>query len=125
MSNNSESNGNGAGYTVQPSGPHRYQVGNPGGPGRPTKAKELQVLDAIKADWPPERVAEALNQAMTFATETRSWRGILAVCELAMAYTIGRPQQKVQVSDGNLEQLLAYLQDDHGPLLPSPAQPEG
>lgn len=110
-------NGNGANVG------HRYQPGNPGGPGRPKKAQELAILDAIKADWPAERVAEALNQAMTFATETRSWRGILACCELVLAYGVGRPSQQVTVSNGNLDQLMAYLASDTGPLLPPPAKP--
>lgn len=100
---------------------HRYQPGNPGGPGRPKKAQELAILDNIKADWPPERVTEALNEAMQMARDTRSWRGILSVLELVLSYGIGRPTQTIVTSNGNLEMLLAALADDE-PATPADVQ---
>ena len=95
----------------------QFVPGHNGGPGRPKKAQEMAMLDAIKADWPPERVAEALNQAMQMALETRSWRGILSTAELVLSYGIGKPTQKIVSSrDSNLEVLLASLADDGRPM---------
>jgi hypothetical protein len=97
---------------------HRFQPGNPGGPGRPKKATELAMLDTIKADWPPERISEALNTAMQFAVDTRSWRGVLSTVELVLAYGVGKPTQKVETNNGqDLLALLATIDFDK-PLLP-------
>jgi len=93
----------------------QFRPGHTGGPGRPKKAQELAILDTIKADWPPERLAEALNNAMQMAEETRSWRGILSVAELVLSYGIGKPTQKVNVTNGSLETLLAMLAEDDAP----------
>lgn len=96
------------------------------GAGRKPKAVERLYLDAVRDALPPEEIGRVLTEALELARETRSWRGMVEVVELALSYGAGKPMQKVVTADSNLEQLLAVLQDDT-PLLPtaapSPAQP--
>ena len=94
------------------------------GPGRPTRAVEKQYLDAIKASLPPDQVEAIISEAIDLARQTRSWRGLLECVAFAVSYGAGKPAQKIVQQDGNLDQLLAYLQDgDPGPLLPPPSLP--
>ena len=86
--------------------------------GRKPKAVEKAYLDAMQAAMPPERIEQLLGEALDLARSTRSWRGIVEVIQLAMAYGAGKPVSKTVHTDGNLEQLLAALSDDK-PLLPA------
>lgn len=86
--------------------------------GRKPKAVERAYLDAMQAAMPPERIEQLLGEALELARSTRSWRGIVEVITLAMAYGAGKPVSKTVHTDGNLAELLAALQDDK-PLLPA------
>ena len=95
------------------------------GAGRKPKAVERAYIDAVRNAVPPDELESLIKEALESARSTKSWRGIVEVVELVMAYGAGKPQQKVVTQDGNLDLLLAALQDD-GPLLPAaPAQPQG
>ena len=86
--------------------------------GRKPKAVERAYLDAMQAAMPPERIEQLLGEALELARSTRSWRGIVEVITLAMAYGAGKPVSKTVHTDGNLAELLAALQEDK-PLLPA------
>ena len=91
------------------------------GAGRKPKAVERLYLDAVRDALPPEQIGNILTEALTLARETRSWRGMVEIIELALSYGAGKPVSKVISSDGNLEALLAALADDTTPLLPTAA----
>lgn len=95
----------------------KFAPGNSVG-GRKPKAVEKAYLDAMQAAMPPERIEQLLGEALELARSTRSWRGIVEVVQLAMAYGAGKPVSKTVHTDGNLAELLAALQDDK-PLLPA------
>lgn len=97
-------------------GTGRFLPGNPGGPGRPTKAQEHAYLAAAAAAVTPDEMTHALREALHFALEQRSARGIVAVLEFIRDTTVGRPNQAVQVSAArtSLTELLALLPDDFG-----------
>lgn len=104
--------------TTQQNGAGLFQKGGPGGPGRPKRTQEQrEYIAAIKAGFPPEKVLDLMRQALDLAIGTNSWRGVLAVVEFAAAYSLGKPKQQVQVSDGaSLSDLLAQV-DTGKPLL--------
>lgn len=83
------------------------QSGNPNG--RPKKAQELAILDAITAAFTPEQITEHLHQAMQIALEKKSARGIVAVLEFMADRTIGKPIQRVEQTGGGLADVLAML----------------
>lgn len=85
--------------------------------GRKPKALEHAYLDAMRNALPPERIESLLEDALALAQSSRSWRGIVEVVTLAMAYGAGKPVSKTVHTDGNLAELLAALSDDK-PLLP-------
>ncbi len=85
--------------------------------GRKPKALERAYLDAVRNAVPPEEIEILLGEALTAARNTRSWRGIVEVVNLVMAYGAGKPTQRVVQTDGNLERLLDALRVD-APLLP-------
>ena len=114
---------NGAGSNRDNGG--RFQPGHRlPGPGRKPKAIEALYLDAIRQSLPPDEVQAIITEAIELARATRSWRGLLEVVQFTVAYGAGKPMQKIVQQDGNLDMLLAVLQDD-SPLLPTAAQPEG
>ena len=115
---------NGAGANVDRDERGRLLPGHHSpGPGRPTRAVEKQYLDAIKASLPPDQVEAIITEALDLARQTRSWRGLLECVAFAVSYGAGKPAQKIVQSDSSLADLMAYLADDHGPLLPPPPLP--
>jgi hypothetical protein len=91
-------------------GDGRFAKGHAGGPGRPSKAKEIAMLEAIRSTFTPERVAQHLNDAMDIAVRTNSARGIVAVLEFAANYTMGKPVQRTQ----EVRQSIADILNDDG-----------
>lgn len=95
----------------------RFVEGNPGGPGRKTRAQELAVLDAVKAEFTPAAIAQGLRDAYDLAKKQGSTRGMVAVLTLALEYTVGKPNQKITVNNDATD-FLAKLLEDRTPLLP-------
>jgi hypothetical protein len=91
--------------TEKKSGPHRFQVGNPGGPGRPKKVQEEAYLHAIRRALPPDELEDLIRRLAA----SNSWRANLAAGELALHYGVGKPVQRVQVSSDGLQGILAVL----------------
>ena len=89
------------------------------GHGRPPKKQELRVLDEVRAKFPPERISAMLEEAYQLATETRSARGVMAVAELVMAYTVGKPKQQEEDDDDSVAMLIQLLspKPDHPPAI--------
>jgi hypothetical protein len=82
-------------------------------------------IDAIKAEFPPERITELLEIAINLAIETKSWRGIVAASEFAANYSLGKPVKRVESSgDSSLADLLAGV-DTSKPLMSGPAKDNG
>lgn len=81
--------------------------GNPRG--RPSKAAELAMLDAINSAFTPEEVTQHLKDAMKLAKEQNSARSIVAVLEFINDRTMGKPIQRVQREDGGLVDILEQL----------------
>jgi len=93
--------------------PNRWVKGQSGNPkGRPKKAQELAILDAIRATFPPEQIAEYLQAAMRIAHEQNSARGMMAVLEFAAGYALGKPVQRIQQESGGLAEVLDLLPED-------------
>lgn len=78
-------------------------------PGRPKKADELAILNAIRGSFPPEKVKAYLTTAMRLAEEQNSARGMLAVLEFAASYTLGKPVQRIEMADGGLADMAIEL----------------
>lgn len=77
---------------------HRFQPGNPGGPGRPPKTKEDGVLNELKARVPPSMPVDTILELMQHPT---SWRARLAGVEMYFYYTVGKPPQYLMHSVTN------------------------
>ena len=88
----------------------KFLTGNSGGPGRPTRAHETAVLDALRGSFPPERLIAALEDALQIAQSQNSARGMLAVVEFIASYVIGKPVPHVEKSSTNaIDYALARL----------------
>ncbi|TXG77452.1 hypothetical protein E6Q11_02700 [Candidatus Dojkabacteria bacterium] len=59
------------------------------GPGRPTREKELAILDTIKAEATPEKVKAVLQKLHEQAVE----HGSVKAAQLWLAYVAGKPQE--------------------------------
>ncbi|CAN5441794.1 hypothetical protein BH10CHL1_BH10CHL1_17980 [soil metagenome] len=77
----------------------RFKKGNPGGPGRPKKAAELAMLNAIKSTFTDEQIKGYLKQAMETAVEQKSSRGMIAVLEYIADRTLGKPVQQITTGE--------------------------
>lgn len=79
---------------------------SPNPKGRPTKAKEQATLSAITNAIPPEKIAGIIEGLINHPT---SWRAQQAGLELHLAYTLGKPVQRIQQSEGGLSSVLDEL----------------
>jgi hypothetical protein len=88
------------------------------GSGLQVKAVDNRAyIDAIKAAYPPDKITELLAVAIDLAIQTNSWRGVVAACEFAANYSLGKPVKRVESSgDTSLADLLAGV-DTSKPLL--------
>lgn len=94
-----------------------FAAGTAPGPGRPKQVDNRDYIAAIKQGFPPDKIVELLNEAIEIAISTNSWRGVVAAAEFAAAYSLGKPKQRVETSDGAaLADLLAQV-DASKPLL--------
>lgn len=74
--------------------------------GRPSKARELAALDAVMNSVSPDKIAEVIAALLNHPT---SWRAQQAGLELHLAYTLGKPVQRIQQSEGGLATILDEL----------------
>jgi hypothetical protein len=89
--------------------------------GRP-RASNQAYIDAIKAEYPPGRLVEMMQEAFTMAVDTNSWRGMVAVMEFAANYSLGKPVKRVEsTGDSSLADLLAGV-DTSKPLMSGPTK---
>jgi hypothetical protein len=79
----------------------QFAKGNKAGPGRPSKVREREILDAINAALPKERVTELINRMIEISLTPgkESWRGIEAALSLGLAYQVGRPTVRIANND--------------------------
>lgn len=83
-----------------------------GGPGRPTRKHEEEVLNAIKASFPPERIVAMLEEAYQLAKSTNSSRGIVAVVVDILDRTVGKPTPKPEEPKTNtIDDILAMMRN--------------
>lgn len=87
----------------------RFLPGSSGGPGRPSRRREEELLQAIKAAFPPEVLTEKLQRALEMAEAQQSPRGMVAVLSFAAAYSLGKPTQRIETDRG--EERLALLME--------------
>jgi hypothetical protein len=71
---------------------HRFQPGNPGGPGRPPKNKEDAYLNAMREHFTPEQAVGVIDSLLN---DTQSWRARHAGMELLLHYVLGKPTQRI------------------------------
>lgn len=87
-----------------------WQPGQSGNPnGRPTKARELAILDAITNAFTPEEITSSLKEAMKIAKDKDSARGIVAVLEFMADRAVGKPVQRIETDSGGLASILAVI----------------
>ena len=104
---------------LHPDSPHhrangKFAPGNQAGKGfgRPKRTQEEQMLTAIKASMPPEKIAATIDEALEIARSSGSWRGLMSVVEFAAAYGLGKPIARVETGGSGLAQVLAELSYD-------------
>ena len=59
----------------------RFVKGNPGGPGRPSRASEQEYLDMLKDRIPPERWAQMVERLISHVEESGSIRAFQALTD--------------------------------------------
>ena len=100
----------GLGASIERDDKGRVLPGSVLGPmGRGAKASEEAYLTAIKKAIPPESLGDLLTTALNMAIGSGSWRGVVAVAELAAAYGLGKPVQRVIQQSGNVDAIMAIL----------------
>jgi hypothetical protein len=87
----------------------RFSKGNPGGPGRPSRAHDEAVIAAIREHFGPEKIIALYEEALSIARKTESARGIMLVAGDALDRTGGKAIQRVVVEQGGLANILDEL----------------
>ena len=87
-----------------------WQPGQSGNPlGRAKRADERAIIAAMDKALPPDKLAEALQDALTWAYEYKSPKLILAIAQFVVSYQIGQPVQRSVSASGKLETILNRL----------------
>jgi hypothetical protein len=89
----------------------QFTKGNHASPGRVKRAEESAVLAAINTALPPEKLQQALTDALDMAYEYRSPKLLMAIVESAVSYQVGAPVQRSVSASGKLENILSRLTD--------------
>lgn len=87
-----------------------WQPGQSGNPlGRAKRADERAIIAAMDKALPPDKLSEALQDALTWAYEYKSPKLILAIAQFIVSYQIGQPVQRSVSASGKLETILSRL----------------
>ena len=78
----------------------------PKSPGRPSAAAERQLAELIKATVTPDKVQKAIEKLFSLAM-----RGNIKAMELYLAYGVGKPAEKLQLSTDDSKELLLVWRD--------------
>lgn len=84
----------------------RFLPGNPGGPGRPAKARENAALDLMRQTVSPAKVVQTIVDLIEHQS---SWRAREAGVRLYLAYMVGMPVQRSITASTKLETILSRL----------------
>ncbi len=96
----------------------RFVSGNRAGVGhgRPPRAKEQEMLDAIRDTFSADELQSVLREALAIARQTQSARGLLAVVEFCADRALGRPAVTITSKPTDrFEVLLAQLGSNDRP----------
>jgi len=77
----------------------RFLPGNPGGPGRPRRAIELEYAEALRETVPIERFKRMADKVATHVEETGSIRAFMALSDRIL----GRPAQTIVTEDSGID----------------------
>lgn len=87
-----------------------FLPGNRANPlGRPKRADERAIIAAMDKALPPDKLSQAIQDALDWAYEYKSWKAILAISQFVVAYQIGQPVQRSVSASGKLENILSRL----------------
>ena len=87
-----------------------FLPGNAANPlGRPKRADERAIIAAMDRALPPDKLSEALQDALGWAYEYKSPKLILAIAQFVVSYQIGQPVQRSVSASGKLETILNRL----------------
>lgn len=96
------------GITHLPNG--KFAPANAANPlGRPKRADERAIIAAMDKALPPDKLSQAIQDALDWAYEYKSWKAILAISQFVVAYQIGQPVQRSVSASGKLESILSRL----------------
>lgn len=84
-------------------------------PGRPPKAREQQMLDAITSAVGPDELKELIREAISIARSTQSARGLLAIAEFVADRSLGKPVARSITASTKFEEMLALLGSNDKP----------
>lgn len=88
----------------------KWKPGQSGNPlGRAKRADERAIIAAMDKALPPDKLSQALQDALEWAYEYRSPKLILAIAQFVVAYQIGQPVQRSVSASGKLENILSRL----------------
>ena len=77
--------------------------------GRPKRADERAIIAAMDKALPPDKLSQAIEDALTWAYEYKSWKAVLAISQFVVSYQIGQPVQRSVSASGKLETILNRL----------------
>lgn len=68
-------------------------------PAKKGTPREVEYLNKIKEGVPPERIPAILEEVIQVSKNTNSWRGLMAVAQFVADYGLGKPTQRIDVSN--------------------------